>query len=393
MNQFRLERLNAALTREGLDAVLATSIENVHYVSGFFSICRKKIAPSVRIYSLFVKGEDDPWSIIPVSELPSAYEAGVNMEHTVAYGMFPFEYEGNDSICTALKEVIDRKVDTPFAALKIFADRFHLEEDSFAVDYSGLDGDALLQICGSLGYKSVRDGSSALLWARRVKDEKELSYLRKASEIADEAIVKTIKSLRAGMSEYDAEVIYQQEILKLGAETTFGVFTFGKRAAFVDTAGSADNLLQEGDMIRADVGCSIHGYNADMSRTGSLGKPREDVMKAFEIMRIGQLKALEKVRAGARFCDIYHAAMSAAHEAGLPNYKRVHCGHNLGLSISEPPGIRSDCEEYLDKDMVLCIETPYYVLNWGGVQVEDTIRVTETGYELFTKSSSTLIIV
>jgi Xaa-Pro dipeptidase len=68
-------------------------------------------------------------------------------------------------------------------------------------------------------------------------------------------------------------------------------------------------------------------------------------------------------------------------------------GHGIGLEVYDPPSITPDNPALLEAGMVICIETPYYELGWGGVQVEDTLLVQENGYQLLTKSSRELIVI
>ena len=76
--------------------------------------------------------------------------------------------------------------------------------------------------------------------------------------------------------------------------------------------------------------------------------------------------------------EIFEAAVAATRAAGLPDYARSHCGHGIGLEGYDVPSIAPGVSDTIEKNMVLCIETPYYRIGWGGVQVENTVAVTET---------------
>ena len=73
-------------------------------------------------------------------------------------------------------------------------------------------------------------------------------------------------------------------------------------------------------------------------------------------------------------------------ETGIPHYGRQHVGHGIGLGLGgyDRPTIAPGDHTALEADMVLCIETPYYEMGWGSVQVEDMIVVTEDGYRRLT---------
>jgi Xaa-Pro aminopeptidase len=75
--------------------------------------------------------------------------------------------------------------------------------------------------------------------------------------------------------------------------------------------------------------------------------------------------------------------MDAVRKAGLPHYRRNHVGHGIGLDGYEVPALTESSTDVLTPGMVMCIETPYYELGFGGFQVEDMVLVTETGVESF----------
>ncbi len=85
------------------------------------------------------------------------------------------------------------------------------------------------------------------------------------------------------------------------------------------------------------------------------------------------------------FCSVVsRSTVSAVRQAGLPDYKRHHVGHGLGIEAHEYPTLTATNNVTLEPGMVLCIEAPYYRPGWGGVMTEDTLLVTDSGAESFT---------
>ena len=82
--------------------------------------------------------------------------------------------------------------------------------------------------------------------------------------------------------------------------------------------------------------------------------------------------------------------MSAARNSGLPEYRRSHVGHGIGIDGYDIPHLAPDDSTPVEEGMVLCVETPYYQLGWGGLQVEDTVVVRQNGAETLMKGSSAL---
>jgi len=68
----------------------------------------------------------------------------------------------------------------------------------------------------------------------------------------------------------------------------------------------------------------------------------------------------------------------------ISHYSRHHCGHGIGIELHELPNIAPNDDTILEEGMIINIESPYYELGFGGMQVEDTMLVTNKGKELFT---------
>jgi Xaa-Pro aminopeptidase len=90
---------------------------------------------------------------------------------------------------------------------------------------------------------------------------------------------------------------------------------------------------------------------------------------------------------------VFDAAVREVQERGLTPYRRHHAGHAIGLSVYEQPVVGPGEPTELRPGMVFCLETPYYELGWGGMMVEDTGVVTDTGFELFTSINRSLRVV
>jgi Xaa-Pro aminopeptidase len=77
----------------------------------------------------------------------------------------------------------------------------------------------------------------------------------------------------------------------------------------------------------------------------------------------------------------------------IPDYRRRHCGHSIGLRPYDGLLVAADEATVLEANMVLNIEVPYYGIGWGGMQLEDTIVVTEDGWTPLTTMTHDLIVV
>jgi Xaa-Pro aminopeptidase len=233
------------------------------------------------------------------------------------------------------------------------------------------------------GALAVHDGSGLFRQARAIKHALEIDLMREASALTERALAKALSQVRAGMSEAELAAIMSSEIIAHGALPGFIVVTAGERSALAD-AYATTRRLQGHDILRIDIGCMLNGYWSDTARTAFVGEPRPDALAAFRATSIGQEAGCKLVKAGISTETIFKETMVAVRQNGLPDFKRHHVGHGLGIESHEYPTIRASNGVILEPGMVLCIEAPYYRPGWGGVMTEDTLLVTANGAESFT---------
>ena len=123
-------------------------------------------------------------------------------------------------------------------------------------------------------------------------------------------------------------------------------------------------------------------------QTFSFGPPSQKFTSYYNAVLKGQDLALSLIKPGKIASEIFHETMAEVRETGIPHYGRQHVGHGIGLGLGgyDRPTISPGDATPLEANMVLCVETPYYELGWGSVQVEDMIVVTEEGYRRLTAS-------
>jgi Xaa-Pro aminopeptidase len=168
-----------------------------------------------------------------------------------------------------------------------------------------------------------------------------------------------------------------------GAEPRFVVATTGPRSAFADVYPS-DQAIVPGDLVRFDVGCVVDGYWSDIGRTAVVGEPDSLQAKRYAAILEGEEQQLAAIRPGVSARSIFELALDVVEANGVSPYRRQHCGHGIGLDVYEPPIINRATDALLEEGMTFCLETPYYVLGWGGMMVEDTIVLTADGHRRFT---------
>jgi Xaa-Pro aminopeptidase len=229
------------------------------------------------------------------------------------------------------------------------------------------------------------DARPAIIRARSVKLPEEIEKMRRAAEIAENGMASAFKKAKPGITEIALSTMISAEIIAGGGIPRFVVVTAGDRSALAD-AYATHNKLAAGDLLRLDIGCTLDGYWADTARTAVVGEPSAEQQHRYEALRAGERAELELARPGVTAGDLFNAAVEQVHKRGFDAYRRSHCGHGLGIGAHEFPTLSpANQNVQIEEGMVLCVETPYYELGWGGMMVEDIVVIREGGNECFTK--------
>jgi Xaa-Pro aminopeptidase len=130
-----------------------------------------------------------------------------------------------------------------------------------------------------------------------------------------------------------------------------------------------------------------------MTRTLHLGRPTTEARRVYEAVREAQQAALDAVRPGTTVGEVDKAARKLLYKLNLDRFFTHSTGHGVGLEIHEAPRIAAGQEETLRPGMVITIEPGVYVPGKCGVRIEDTVVVTDSGYEILTPCPKDLVVV
>ena len=161
------------------------------------------------------------------------------------------------------------------------------------------------------------------------------------------------------------------------------IVTSGERGALIHGEPS-DKKIEPGELIIIDFGCIYGMYNSDCTRTVCIGEPGDQQKNIFNIIKEVQIETLEKVKAGVLCSELDNFARSKIAQKGYGDYFLHSLGHGVGLDIHELPRLNLNDHTVLKTGMVVTIEPGIYVPDIGGVRIEDTVVVTETGYHNLT---------
>ena len=225
------------------------------------------------------------------------------------------------------------------------------------------------------------------VYPRMIKDADELLKIKKAVEIADDALKELTKRLSVGMTEREIAAELDYLMAKCGSERcAFDTISASGERGAMPHATPTDRRIAEGDMLTLDFGACYMGYMSDITRTLWFGTPSDELCRVWDAVYKAQRAAVAAVRPGISAGELDALHRKSLEESGYGEYIMHSLGHGVGLEIHEEPRIAPGSANILSPGMVITIEPGVYIPGLGGVRTEDTVAVTADGAEVLTKS-------
>jgi Xaa-Pro dipeptidase len=260
-----------------------------------------------------------------------------------------------------------------------------------SVGFDCLSASAYLKLAKALKGVKLKDKGKLVWELRKVKDETELRCMRRAAELTSEGMKAAFETIRPGVREYEvaAEIEYTMRGLGSWGVAFDSTVASGVRSAYPH-GGCTDRKIRKGDLVVLDIGANYQNYRADLTRTVTVGKPSPKQAKIHHLVREAQDRAFQRVRAGVEACDIDAVARELIEREGYGEHFVHSLGHGVGLDIHEPPTLRPGRKDKLKVGNVVTVEPGIYIVEFGGVRIEDTVLVRKGGAEKLTKASYVL---
>jgi Xaa-Pro aminopeptidase len=228
---------------------------------------------------------------------------------------------------------------------------------------------------------------------RMIKSDEEIAKIRRSVRTNSEAFESTVRSIRPGVSEMAIAAELEFKMRRLGAEKAAfeTIVATGARTA-LPHAQPSQQKAGLNELLLIDMGSCQDGYMSDMTRMLFLGRPSGKVRTMYNAVLKAQLAAIDEVRPGITAGQVDRKARQVLESEGFGKQFVHSTGHGLGLEIHEPPRVGRKDATRLEAGMVITIEPGAYVRGFGGVRIEDTVLVTETGFEVLTPTSKELML-
>jgi len=363
----RQERARQLMRENNLDAVLMIGGTSLVYFTNV------RWWNSERLFAAVLPAKGDPFYVCPAFEEDRAREQIANGPG------------GNSADVRTWQEDQDpyRLVAAGLKDRGISSGRIGIEERTTFVFSDGI-AKAAQQV-------NIASATPVTAGCRMIKTQHELDLMRLANQVTLEAYEAVYRSLYAGMSQYDFAKLIEAAYSKLGFRGEASV-NVGEASALPH--GSAKpQIIREGTIVLIDDGCSVEGYQSDISRTFILGKPTDKMRKVFDIVHRAQSAALKQARPGVEAQSVDGAARKVIADSGYgPDYKYFlhRVGHGIGMDGHEWPYLVRGNSLALRPGMAFSDEPGIYIRGEFGVRLEDDMYITENGAELFTPQSPSL---
>lgn len=222
---------------------------------------------------------------------------------------------------------------------------------------------------------------------RVVKDPLEIKAMKESASFLCEGFKWIVSSLKVGVTEKEIAKGFEIFCLTKGADRLAfdPIIAFGKNSAMPHYKPQ-EIPLKKGDVVLIDIGVVLHHYHSDMTRVIVDCQENPSLHALYEIVQKAQRKALEICRPGTTFGQLDQAVRDHFRQENVEKLFVHSLGHGIGLATHEFPRIKWDGEDKdvsIEPGMVFTVEPGLYLPGVGGVRYEDTIVITENGYENF----------
>ncbi|OZS78810.1 Xaa-Pro dipeptidase [Tetzosporium hominis] len=228
---------------------------------------------------------------------------------------------------------------------------------------------------------------------RLIKTEDELTIIKQACKIADDAYEHILTFIKPGMTELEVSNELEFFMRKQGAtSSSFDIIVASGTRSALPHGVATDKVIESGDFVTLDFGAYYNGYVSDVTRTLAVGEPSDKLKEIYQVVLDSQLLALEKIKPGMTGKEADAISRDYIASKGYGEAFGHSLGHGIGLEVHEGPGLSSRSDVVLEPGMVITIEPGIYLPGIGGVRIEDDALVTETGVEKLTHTSKELVI-
>tara|TARA_B100000427_G_C15509928_1_gene595698 strand:+ start:144 stop:1241 length:1098 start_codon:yes stop_codon:yes gene_type:complete len=356
MSNEKVEKIQSILDKQGLDAIAIVPGSNFLYITGGnFHLMER---PTILIFSKTTK----PIGIMPVLELDSFAKLDIDAD--------VFEWQDSDGYQSAFDKAL-KKIG-PVSKIGVEGQRMRVfEMQAIHKASQGIE---------------IINAQKEISGIRLLKSNDEIDYLRKAIEISENSLNKTLEFVEVGKTEIEIKNYLIQQLYNFGAED----IAFDPIVLASDNSGLPhghsrnDYKVKEGDCLLFDFGATVRGYNSDMTRTFFIGSASDEFKKIYEAVLKANLEGINSSKPGISLHEVDDNVLNSLAGSGYEDLIVHKTGHGLGLDVHEDPYVMRKNYDLLEAGMVITIEPGLYKKDSLGIRIEDDVLITKDGNEVLT---------
>jgi Xaa-Pro aminopeptidase len=409
---FNKKRADKLMDQFDIDLLIASTPENVTYLSDTVSWAPKVYSYSVDMFATYYRDINHNSSlIVPSQEMTYVSASNTWINDFYTYGGKSALIQESEQVIESAEENTylnlqnndDKRFPTAVEALIASIKNNTTKKLRIAIDEDKMTHKSTLKLQEELDNCELIPSSDLLRLIRMVKTDDEISAMKAAADLNETACTKVCNEIKIGMRELDIAEIYAQEVGKGLGKWLWFHFGSGRRS--VGIFPPTEKKIQPGEMWKFDAGLSLNNYQADTGWGGVIGQPNAQQNMIWEATLRGYNSAMSVIKEGVRPSEIQNAMLKGTQDGGLADHSGTFPGHAIGLEMRELPYVLGnkkmvnslylpeDTDIPLPENTVLCIENPCQIFGVGGTQIEQTIIVKKSGYELLTKQDRKLWII
>jgi Xaa-Pro aminopeptidase len=369
---FDAHRLDRLMDEAGIDVLLATSKHNVQYLLGghraFFFESMDAMGLSRYL----------PVLVYPKGARQKAAYFGHRMEGFQKEND-PFWVSESQTNSSGTVDAMQKAID--------YARKLGAKPRRIGAELGFLPVDAGTALRNAFPDSEIVDALFVLERLRAVKSPEELRKLRIASERVIESMLAVIANHSPGATKRELTEALRREETNRGLTFDYCLITAGSSL----NRAPSEHKWGQGDVLSLDSGGNYHGYIGDLCRMAIHGEPDAELEDLLAEIESIQRASMKPIKAGATGSVIYAAAEPLVHKSKHHNHMHF-LAHGMGLVSHEAPRLTAtgpvpydayDAGRPLERGMVVSVETTLQHPQRGFIKLEDTVVVTDTGFEIY----------
>jgi len=353
----RIAKLQVLMRAEGLSAVLIEPGSSLAYFTGI------QWSRSERLTAAIIPAEGGIGVVTPYFEEPSVRQS------LAVPAVVRTWQEDENPLALVAGWLTDHKAGAVVG----------IEE---TLRYFAVDG-----LAKALPHAVLRSAAAAVRRCRMVKSPAEIALMQVAADVTIAAYRYTAPRIRRGMTPAEIGAIMNGATAALGGEPEFALILLGEASAYPH-GSRKPQAVTAGEVVLMDCGCTVEGYQSDISRSFVFGEASAQQRKVWDQVHRGQQTAFAAARIGAAAGSVDDAVRRSYEQQGYgPGYKLPglshRTGHGIGLDGHEPVNLVHGETTALKPGMCFSDEPGIYIPGAFGIRLEDCFHMTETGPRWF----------